>query len=104
MIGTTEQRLQGRCTFADGAIRFAGHFPARVVVPGAAIVDQTVAAIERATGRRVTVLKQVKFITAATPSEVLELKGTASDRQARFELRSAEQIICTGSVLLEVDK
>ena len=104
MIDATEQSLQGRCAFADGAIRFAGHFPARVVVPGAAIVDQTVAAIERATGHRVTTLKQVKFITAATPSEVLELEGTASNRQARFELRSAEQIVSTGRVLLEVDK
>ncbi len=100
MISAVEQPLQGTCMFPDADTRFAGHFPARVVVPGAALVDQAVAEIERATGRRVTTLKQVKFVTAAMPSDLLELLGTASDRQARFELLSAGQTVCTGSVLL----
>lgn len=104
MTGVGNQIFRAALSFPDARTRFAGHFPAQVVIPGAALLDQAVAAIESATGQRVGGLKQVKFISGAAPADRLDLTATALGQQVRFEVLRDEELVCAGTALLEVSQ
>lgn len=77
---------------------YEGHFPGAPVLPGAALLDVVITALEGATGGprlwRVTV---VKFVGAVRPGEPLELEHETLDTGAiRFRVSSGERTVATG--------
>ncbi|MFD1709260.1 hypothetical protein FVQ98_08395 [Ottowia sp. GY511] len=88
-------------TFLYEGARFAGHFPQHVVIPGAALVDRVVIAVEQATRRQVIGLKQVKWMAAASPGSTLILRGSVTDSLLSFELFAGTRVTCVGSLSLE---
>jgi 3-hydroxymyristoyl/3-hydroxydecanoyl-(acyl carrier protein) dehydratase len=64
----------------------AGHFPGQPVVPGVLLLDHVVEALETATGRGVTRLQRVKFLSALAPGEVVQGRWTIDGSQATFRL------------------
>ncbi len=57
---------------------FAGHFPGNPIIPGAVLLDELLAAIERAQGRPTAAwaVKWVKFLHPVRPGDGLELEIT----------------------------
>jgi 3-hydroxymyristoyl/3-hydroxydecanoyl-(acyl carrier protein) dehydratase len=65
----------------------AGHFPGNPIVPGAVLLDEILAAIERARGQPATAwaVKSVKFLRPVRPGDELALEITvAPDGDTRF--------------------
>jgi len=77
----TTNRVEFELCVAAGHASLPGHFPGHPVVPGVLLLDQMLAAIERATSTRATHLRQVKFSAPLQPDEVA---------QAWFEVRGAQ--------------
>ena len=88
------------CSFTDEPTRFEGHFPSKIVIPGAALVDRVVREIEGIAVRSITGLKQVKFVRAASPTAVLILTGIVAESTVRFELHAQAHLICAGTLVL----
>ena len=57
-----------------------GHFPGNPIVPGAVLLDEILAAIERARGQPATAwaVKWVKFLRPVRPGDELALEITAA--------------------------
>jgi len=65
----------------------AGHFPGNPIVPGAVLLDEILAAIERAHGQQAAAwtVKSVKFLRPVRPGDELALEITsAPDGDTRF--------------------
>ena len=80
---------------------FDGHFPGAPVLPGVVLLDETIQAIERATGGapRCWRVASVKFLRAVAPGETLMLEQeTLASGTLRFTLLSAGQAVATGAL------
>jgi 3-hydroxymyristoyl/3-hydroxydecanoyl-(acyl carrier protein) dehydratase len=65
----------------------AGHFPGNPILPGAVLLDEILAAIERAHGQPAALweVKWVKFLQPVRPGDVVELEiTTAPGADTRF--------------------
>lgn len=82
---------------------FAGHFPGLPIVPGVVLLDEALHSIARLTGEPVgkCTLRAVKFKGIVRPGQSLTLQFERSGADdIRFEIRSPEQVIATGTVAL----
>ena len=75
---------------------FAGHFPARPVVPGVLLIECVEAALA-ARNRRVIEVTSVKFHAVAAPEETLRVlvECLALD-EARFEIKRDATLVASG--------
>lgn len=64
----------------------AGHFPGNPVVPGVLLLDQVLHALTQSTGRSVTRLRQVKFMSVLLPGELARGRWQVADSRATFFL------------------
>lgn len=64
----------------------AGHFPQHPIVPGVLILDHVLSNLQRATGRRVICLRQVKFTTAMRPQEQAHVRCEVDFERASFRV------------------
>lgn len=64
----------------------AGHFPGRPIVPGVLLLDEAMQALLSSTGRSLTRLQQVKFLSALLPGEVAQGDWEVSEQRASFRL------------------
>ena len=84
---------------ADDHPAFAGHFPGLPILPGAVLLDQTLAAIARA--RDLDLLEwqvaSVKFLEIVRPGEPLRVEHeSADDVTVGFTVRSGDRLIASG--------
>jgi 3-hydroxyacyl-[acyl-carrier-protein] dehydratase len=80
---------------------FAGHFPSFPVLPGAALLDATLQAIQLARGIDLKdwQIASAKFLDTVRPGDALRLEHAAPNgRQIRFTLRVADRVVCSGSL------
>ena len=100
-VQTSKLTLRADLDFPQAQQHFAGHFPGQTIIPGAALTDRVVTEVERATGRRICNVRQVKFVATALPLDALVLQATVSDTSVRFELLRHSEMICSGTLTLE---
>lgn len=80
---------------------FAGHFPAMPLVPGALLLDWTIAELTARWGASVPVnVKQCKFLLPVLPGDALQLRVAVVDQRAEFVWMKASQPVCTGVLTL----
>jgi 3-hydroxymyristoyl/3-hydroxydecanoyl-(acyl carrier protein) dehydratase len=80
---------------------FDGHFPGAPVLPGVVLLDETIHAIELATGGepRCWRIGAVKFLRAVLPGEPLTLEHERlASGTVRFSVLSARQVVATGAL------
>jgi 3-hydroxyacyl-[acyl-carrier-protein] dehydratase len=78
-----------------------GHFPGDPIVPGAVLLDEILAAIERAGGERAAgwVVKSVKFLQPIRPGAELEMEfAPVPGGDIRFRCRIGASEVVTGLV------
>ena len=80
---------------------FAGHFPKRPIVPGVVLLDLGLQALESHTGLRFDALPVAKFLSPATPGEVLELEFQVLESAVNFEIRCGLRKLATGQCHFE---
>lgn len=73
------------CVSADHP-SLPGHFPQHPIVPGVLLLDHVLSNLQRATGRRVTGLRQVKFTTTMRPQEQAHARCEVDVERASFRL------------------
>lgn len=82
-----------------------GHFPGRPIVPGVLLLDEVIGIAERATGRLVTGVRDVKFMLALHPDEEAHVLCKVDTKQVAFRvsvLRERSALtVATGKLLLE---
>lgn len=86
---------------------FDGHFPGRPILPGAVMIAEALAAIERSTARPVSglVLSTVKFFGVVAPGTPLTLRlEDAANGAIRFEIRSPRELVASGLVSRRDDR
>ncbi len=78
---------------------FAGHFPARPIVPGAMLLDRVAAAAAAVVRCTVTGVAAAKFLQPVGPGEPLQVNFDldAGDR-LRFEVRGATAVVAKGTL------
>lgn len=80
---------------------FAGHFPGAPVLPGVMLLDETLRALELASGGepRCWRVGSVKFLQAVAPGETLQLEyERLVSGTVRFTILSAGQTVATGAL------
>lgn len=78
------RRVEFELRVPAGHASLAGHFPGRPVVPGVLLLDQMLAAIERATGAHASHLRQVKFSAPLQPDEAAQAWFEVDGAQVTF--------------------
>jgi acyl-coenzyme A synthetase/AMP-(fatty) acid ligase len=82
---------------------FAGHFPKFPVLPGAALLDEALQAIERQRGIELTRwhIASVKFLGLVRPGDALHLEHSvaADSGSIRFTIRVADRTVASGSLV-----
>jgi 3-hydroxymyristoyl/3-hydroxydecanoyl-(acyl carrier protein) dehydratase len=82
-----------------------GHFPGHPVVPGVLLLEHVMQPVQRATGRRVEALRQVKFTTPLRPEERAFASCVIDDPLVAFrvvaERAGAAVPIASGAVSLQ---
>jgi 3-hydroxymyristoyl/3-hydroxydecanoyl-(acyl carrier protein) dehydratase len=73
------------CVAADHPT-LPGHFPQQPIVPGVLLLDHVLSALQRATGRRVTGARQVKFTSALRPQELAHAGCEVDGETASFRV------------------
>jgi 3-hydroxyacyl-[acyl-carrier-protein] dehydratase len=76
-----------------------GHFPGDPIVPGAVLLDEILAALERSHGRRASAwaVKSAKFLHPVRPGDELEIEFTvAPGGDVRFQCRIGAVEVVTG--------
>lgn len=79
---------------------YAGHFPARPILPGVVLLDLAQRALEQACGVRVSGLAQAKFLSPCLPGDALQLDYEHSGAALRFEIRCGERRVASGRYTL----
>lgn len=79
---------------------FAGHFPARPIVPGVLLLDSALHLLSLKTGCRVTGIASAKFLQPVGPGERLAVTWD-SGSGCRFEITNGGQRVASGALLLE---
>jgi len=80
---------------------FDGHFPGAPVLPGVALLDEAICAIESADGGepRCWRVAAVKFLRAVVPGEALLLEQERlASGSVRFTILSAGRAVATGAL------
>jgi len=82
---------------------YAGHFPGHPILPGVVLLDAALHALAVAHGmaaeQGLAQLKSAKFHSPVTPGEALTLHYSVSPNASfRFEIRSGERSVASGSV------
>lgn len=78
-----------------------GHFPGHPVVPGVVVLEQVLAAIERAHGPLGPLrLPQVKFVQPLLPEESAEIELAGAAPRWRFRVLRGQTLIASGEVAL----
>ena len=79
---------------------YAGHFPARPILPGVVLLAEAVAAIAAAHGRAVErwTLASAKFLYPVTPGTALTLAHDAVAGGVRFEVRAGDRVVAAGTL------
>jgi acyl-CoA synthetase (AMP-forming)/AMP-acid ligase II/3-hydroxymyristoyl/3-hydroxydecanoyl-(acyl carrier protein) dehydratase len=81
-----------------------GHFPGRPIVPGVLILDRVLQSLHERTGRAVTSLPRVKFISPLQPGEAARVQFTPHEGSLSFRVSAlrggVQQAIAAGSVVL----
>lgn len=78
---------------------YPGHFPGMPILPGAALLDQALHALESAGGfgPRKWRIASVKFLAPVKPGDALQLSWSASgDASIRFVIRSVSRTVASG--------
>ncbi len=78
-----------------------GHFPGAPILPGVALLDEAVRAIERDTGAQPTRwrISAVKFLSPAAPGEALLLEHERlAGGTIRFTISSGDRTVATGQL------
>lgn len=84
---------------AEDHAAFAGHFPGRPILPGAALLDVVLHEIERARSIDLTrwSVASAKFLATVRPGDALTLEHSASgDAAIRFVIRNATCAVASG--------
>lgn len=79
-------RVEFEFSVPAGHPSLAGHFPGNPIVPGVLLLDQILRALEQATGRSVTRLQQVKFVSTLFPGELAHGYWDLADSRASFRV------------------
>lgn len=79
---------------------FAGHFPGQPIVPAVVLLAEALAAIEVATGRapHEWTVSGAKFLQAVGPGARLTLTHEESRGGRRFEIRSGDAVVASGTL------
>ena len=79
---------------------YPGHFPGRPILPGVVIVAEALAAIARDTGFEPHRwrLASAKFLRPVAPGTPLTLTHAAEAGGMRFEVRSPEGVVASGTL------
>lgn len=75
-----------------------GHFPGRPIIPGALLLDALVAAV--APGQGDIAIGSAKFLRPVAHGTALRLRWQAAGAKIRFECRTAEALVMSGSLTL----
>lgn len=81
---------------------FAGHFPARPIVPGVVLLDRVMQVVAVALGELVVGVGSAKFLSPVGPGATLEFSwAAATGRLVRFDIASdAGVAVATGTLKL----
>jgi len=97
-------RLEFDCGVRADHPCLPGHFPGRPIVPGVLLLDQVLAALQRATRRRIARLQRVKFTAALRPDELAVARCEVDGEQVSFRVCArrddVEVMLASGSALL----
>lgn len=81
-----------------------GHFPGHPVVPGVLMLDHVLADFQQATGRRVSLLQQVKFKSMLYPGEqastLCEIQGACASFRITTQRKNVSVLLVTGILVL----
>lgn len=78
------------CVAADHP-SLPGHFPQQPIVPGVLLLDHLLCQLQRATGRSVRCLRQVKFSAALQPQERAHARCEVDGDSAAFRVTVLRQ-------------
>lgn len=94
-------RMEASFTIAQDHPAFAGHFPGQPVVPAVVLLAEALAAIELATGRapHEWTVAGAKFLQPVAPGARLTLVHEESREGRRFEIRSGEATVASGTLV-----
>ena len=85
-----------------------GHFPGNPIVPGVLLLDHVLVTLQKATGRRVSCLQQVKFMSALRPEErahaSCEVEGAGASFRVTAQRNGAAVTLAGGSLLFQTEK
>jgi 3-hydroxymyristoyl/3-hydroxydecanoyl-(acyl carrier protein) dehydratase len=84
-------RIEFQFAVAPDHPSLAGHFPGNPVVPGVLLLDRAIEALDRSTGRRVTRLHRVKFVSALRPGESAQGTWDVDGDRATFRIVAQRQ-------------
>lgn len=100
---TPGRSVQSSFAIAHDHPAFAGHFPGRPVVPAVVLLAEALAAIELATGRapHEWTVSGAKFLKPVGPGARLTLVHEAFRDGRRFEIRSGEAIVASGTLVAQ---
>lgn len=94
-------RMETPVTIPRDHPAFAGHFPGQPVVPAVVLLAEALAAIELATGRApdAWTVSGAKFLRPVGPDARLTVVHEESRQGRRFEIRSGETLVATGTLV-----
>lgn len=88
-------------SFAPDHPAFAGHFPGNPIVPGVQLLDRAQRVIEAQCGLCISGIQAAKFLSPASPGDMLELEYETTTSLARFEIRCGARKVASGQFLLD---
>lgn len=82
-----------------------GHFPGNPVVPGVAVLDRVLDALEAECGVQVGALRlpQVKFMQPLLPGQAATVTLEGEAPKWRFRVHHGERLIASGEVVLPAE-
>ena len=87
--------VETRLAVARDHPAFAGHVPGRPIVPAVVILAEVIAALGK---DREWDIAQAKFLRPVGPGDALVLHHETHGARVRFEMRSGEHVVATGTL------
>src|SRR5690349_2500046 len=94
----TARRVRWSGTVPGGDRRFAGHFPAKPLLPGVAHLGLVVDAI--GPGVEVARIERLRFRRPVHPDEPIEIEADVAGDRATFTLRAGAVVASEGTLVL----